>query len=181
MPSFPPSAQNVPVVETARLRLRAHQIAEFADCAAMWADPVVTRYIGGRPFSEEEVWARVLRYVGHWLWLGFGYWAVEEKATGNYIGEVGFADFKRDIQPSIHGLPELGWVLTSGAHGKGYATEAVQAAIAWGQSHFGSGQTVCLIHPENVASLRVAEKCGFRESLRSTYKGQPAILFARLF
>lgn len=176
--SSQPSGE-VPVVETARLRLRGHRIGDFNDCAAMWADPVVTCHIGGRPLSEEEAWARVLRYVGHWSWLGFGHWAVEEKASGNFIGDLGFADFKRDIRPSIQGIPELGWVLASRTHGKGYATEAVRAAIAWGTAHFGSGQTVCLIHPENLASLRVAEKCGFQESLRTTYKGQPAILFAR--
>ena len=67
--------------------------------------------------------------------MGFGHWAVEEKASGDFIGDLGFADFKRDIQPSIQGLPELGWVLASRAHGKGYATEAVRAAIAWGAAH----------------------------------------------
>src|SRR5579872_2841064 len=161
MSSSSPRAAGVPVIETPRLRLRGHRIDDFADCASMWADPNVTRHIGGKPFTEEEVWARVLRYVGHWSWLGFGYWAVEEKSTGAFVGDVGFADFKRDIQPSIQGLPELGWVLDAHAHGKGYATEAVRAAIAWGTEHFGRSETVCLIHPENVASLRVAEKCAF--------------------
>ncbi len=66
----------------------------------MWADPEVTRYIGGKPLTEEESWARLLRYVGHWSLLGFGYWVVEEKTTGNFIGEVGFADYKRDL-PSL--------------------------------------------------------------------------------
>ena len=96
----------------------------------MWADPEVTRYIGGTPLTEEESWARLLRYVGHWSLLGFGYWVVEEKTTGNFIGEVGFADYKRDL-PSLKDLPEIGWVFSSQASGKGYATEAVRAASAW--------------------------------------------------
>ena len=145
----------------------------------MWADTGVTRYIGGRPFSEEESWARLLRYVGHWSWMGFGYWAIVEKATGNYVGEAGFADFKRDIEPSIQGVPELGWAFVSQAHGRGYATETVRAAVAWGDSHFAGARTVCLIHPENVRSIRVAEKCGFSEHRHTTYKGQPTIMFAR--
>ena len=159
--------------------MRSHRIADFADCAAMWADAGVTRYIGGKPFSEEESWGRLLRYIGHWSLMGFGYWAVEDKATGNFIGEVGFADYKRDIQPSIQGMPELGWVFVSRIHGTGYATETVRAAAAWGDANFGSMRTVCLIHPENLASIRVAEKCGYREYQRSIYKGHPTILLAR--
>jgi len=145
----------------------------------MWGDPLVTRYIGGKPFSGEEVWARLLRYVGHWSWMGFGHWAVEEKATGRFVGELGFADFKRDIQPSLKGVPEIGWVLDSRAHGKGYATEGVRAALAWGEGRFGPVETACIIHPENLPSIRVAEKCGYRESLRTVYKNQPTILFFR--
>ena len=160
--------------------MRGHRLDDFAACAAMWADPIVTRYIGGKPFSEEEVWARLLRYVGHWALLGFGYWAIEEKDTGEFIGELGFADFKRDMEPSIKGVPELGWVLASKAHGKGYATEAVRAAVAWGETHFGKARTVCIIHPENLASIRVAEKCGYKEFQHVTYKGHATLLFNRV-
>ena len=110
----------------------------------MWADPIVTRYFG-RSLSEEETWTRFLRYVGHWALLGFGYWVVEEKASGNFVGEVGFADYKRDIQSSVPLAPEIGWVLSSASHGKGYATEAVRAAIAWGEGHFDSQTS--LHHP----------------------------------
>jgi RimJ/RimL family protein N-acetyltransferase len=169
----------VPAIETKRLTMRGHRLNDFSDCAAMWADPIVTRHIGGKPFSREEVWARLLRYVGHWSLMGFGYWAIEEKDTGSFVGELGFADYKRDIEPSLNGVPELGWVLASRVHGKGYATEAVRAAVAWGEARFGSARTVCLIHPENLASIRVAQKCGYQESQQAAYKGQPTIIFAR--
>jgi len=179
MSNFSRSATQVPVLETERLRMCGHRLEDFADCAAMWADPVVTRHIGGKPFSEEEVWTRLLRYVGHWTLMGFGYWAIEERDTGNFVGELGFADYKRDIVPSIKGVPELGWALVSRVHGKGYATEAVRAAVAWGEAHFGPARTVCIIHPENLASIRVAEKCGYQEFQRTTYKGHPTIIFDR--
>jgi RimJ/RimL family protein N-acetyltransferase len=184
MEGFVAGGGEVPVIETERLRLRGHRPEDFGDCAAMWADPVVTRYIGGKPLSEEDVWARTLRYVGHWAWLGFGYWLVEEKATGSFAGELGFSDWKREIEPSLSGVPELGWVLATRAHGKGYATEAVRAAIAWGDANIQTaqpalGRTVCIIHPEHVRSIRVAEKCGFKEVQRTTYKAEPAILFVR--
>jgi len=159
--------------------MRGYRLDDFKNCAAMWADPIVVRYIGGKPFAEEEVWAKMLRYVGHWSLVGFGYWAIEEKASGDYVGEIGFADFKRDIKPSLKDLPELGWVLTSRVHRRGYATEAVRAALDWGAGRFGAARTACLIHPENLASIRVAEKCGYQEFQRTTYKQQPAIIFTQ--
>jgi RimJ/RimL family protein N-acetyltransferase len=94
--------------------------------------------------------------------LGYGYWAVEEKVSDRYVGELGFADFKRDIQPSIEGMPEMGWALVPRAHGKGYATEALRAAVSWGDSHFGLLRTVCIIHRDNHQSFRVAEKLGYK-------------------
>ena len=172
-------AMDIPVIETPRLILRGHRLDDFPDCAAMWADPIVTRHIGGKAFSEEETWARFLRYAGHWLLLDFGYWAIEEKNTGSFVGELGFADYKREIKPSLKGVPELGWALASEAHGKGYATEAVGAALIWGEARFASARTVCIIHPENLASIHVAEKCGYKEFQRTTYKSHATIIFDR--
>ena len=169
----------VPVIETERLRLRRHRAADFAACASMWADPNVTRYLGRGPQTPEEVWARLLRYVGHWALLGFGFWALEEKESSGLIGDLGFMDFRRDMQPSLEGVPEIGWILAAHAHGKGYASEAVRAAVAWGDSHFPSARTACIINPENVRSLRVAEKCGYKESHHTTYHGQPVGVFFR--
>jgi len=169
----------IPVLESERLRLRGHGLRDFAACAAMWGDPVVSRQLGRKPFTEEESWTRLLRYVGHWSLLGFGYWVVEEKTSGKFAGEVGFADYKRDMQSPVKGLPEIGWVLPAWAHGKGYATEAAKAALRWGDEHFSPPRTTCIISPENVASIRVAEKCGYRDLQLTLYKGQPTIVFAR--
>ena len=176
--SFQPTVA-VPTIETERLRLRGHAIDDFLHCAAMWADPNVTRHIGGKPHTEEESWARFLRYFGHWWVLGFGYWVAEDKATGNFVGEVGFADYKRSLQPSLKGVPEIGWALVSQAQGRGFATESVRAVVAWADEHFPSPQTACIIAPENLPSIRVAVKCGYRESQLATYKGRPTKLFIR--
>jgi RimJ/RimL family protein N-acetyltransferase len=120
----------------------------------------------------------MLRYAGHWDFLGYGYWAVEEKSSGAFIGELGFADYRRDIT-SIQDVPELGWALVPNAHGKGYATEALVAAVAWGDEYFGPARSVCIIHPDNAPSLRVAEKLGYHEFDRVLFSGQPTILFER--
>jgi len=174
-----PSPLQIPILETERLRLCGHRLADFIHSAAMWADPKVTEHIGGKPLSEEESWTRFLRYAGHWSVMGFGYWVVEEKASGNFLGEVGFADYKREIEPSLKGIPEIGWVLAAHAHGKGFATEAVRAAVVWGDKHFQSARTACIIAPGNLPSVRVAEKCGYRESRHAAYKGQPTLMFER--
>lgn len=169
-----------PVVETERLRLRGHRLADFEPMLQMWGDAGVTRFIGGKPSTRDEVWSRLLRYVGHWAVLGYGYWAVEEAASGTYVGEIGFADFKRDMQPSFEGIPELGWALAPAAQGKGYATEAVRAAVDWGRGHFSGARIVCMISPENAPSIRVAEKCGFRQFGETNYKGAASLLFERV-
>jgi len=169
----------IPSIETARLRLRAHRVEDFGDCAAMWADPAVVQHIGGRPFAAEETWSKILRYAGLWSLLGFGYWAIEEKASGRYGGDVGFANFKREVQPPLEGAPEIGWALMPWAQGRGLATEAVGAAVAWGDGHLGAARTVCMIDPGNAASIRVAEKCGYRAYAPATYRGQPTMLYER--
>jgi RimJ/RimL family protein N-acetyltransferase len=76
-------------------------------------------------------------------------------------------------------MPELGWVWISEAHGKGYATEGLRAAVAWGDRHFGSARTVCIIHPENRASFRVADKLGYKELFRTSKDGEPEIVLQR--
>jgi len=168
-----------PVIETARLRLRGYRAADFSATAAMWSDPIVNRYTTGKPLAPEEAWAKTLRNAGLWAVLGYGYWAIEEKASGDFVGEAGFADFHRDIAPSIVGIPELGYVLCSRAHGQGYAIEAVTAAIDWIDRQLHPERTVCLIHDGNAASIRLAEKCGYREFHRTQYKGNNLVMLER--
>ncbi|MGL4965563.1 MAG: GNAT family N-acetyltransferase [Inquilinus sp.] len=163
-------------IETERLVLRPHRAEDFDDLAAIWADPEVTRFIGGRPSTPEESWARLLRYGGLWGLLGFGYWAVHERATGRFVGEVGFADFRRGL--GFDGVPEGGWILAPWAQGRGLGGEAVRAALAWGDVR-GWARSVCIIDPDNAPSLRLAGACGYREAGRLTYKDHPVILLER--
>ncbi len=169
---------DVPVLETERLRMRAHSIDDFPALKAMWSAEAVTHYIGGKPMRPDECWTRLLRYRGLWPLLGYGYWAVEEKASGLFIGDVGFADFHRLIEPPISGIPEMGWVLAPEAHGKGYASEAVRAALHWFDAQ-GLGRSVCIIDPGNEPSLRLAARNGFREYARTAFMGDEIILLQR--
>ena len=114
----------VPVIETERLILRAHRLEDFPALAAMWGDSAVSRFVGGKPATREECWARLLRYAGHWQLLGYGFWAVQWKNGAGLIGDVGFANWEREISPSLDGLPEGGWVFATEVHGRGIATSA---------------------------------------------------------
>jgi RimJ/RimL family protein N-acetyltransferase len=165
-----------PVIETARLILRGQQVADLDAFAAMWGDPEVTRFIGGKPATREEAWIRLLRNIGHWEEIGFGPWMVCEKATGRMVGDIGFGNFQRTIDPPFGDTPEIGWVMSPAAHGKGYASEAIAAALAWGDAHFEGDRTVCIIDPANGASLRVAEKAGFKEFGRTHYRSEIVLL-----
>ncbi|GAC1595951.1 MAG: GNAT family N-acetyltransferase [Hymenobacter sp.] len=159
--------------------MRSYQAGDLDAFVAMWQQPEYYRYLNPEPLPTEEVWKLLLRSAGHWAVMGYGFWAIEEKATGCFIGSIGFADLKRTLEPPLGTAPEIGWVLAPGVHGRGYATEAVAAALAWGEQFFGPVRTVCIINPDNQPSLRVAAKFGYREYARSTYKGGPILLLER--
>ncbi|MCB2379439.1 GNAT family N-acetyltransferase [Hymenobacter sp. BT635] len=172
-------ASVVPLLETADLLLRGPRPSDLPAAAAMHADPAFYRFLGNKPHSPEDVWRRLLGQLGHWAMLGYGSWSIEEKATGEYIGTVGFFDFQRDLTPSISGTPEAGWVLSPRVHGRGYASQALQAALGWAEANMPAERLTCIIDPDNVASLRLAGKFGFQEFARTTYHDEPIMLLER--
>ena len=169
----------IPTLETERVVLRHHAAADFDAYAAMWADPRVTKFIGGKPRTREESWMRFLRHPGMWQMLGYGFWALEDKASGRFMGEAGFHDLKRDIVPSLEGMPEAGWALAPEFHGQGFATEVVKCFLAWGDDTFGQAKTVCIIAAGHAGSIRVAGKCGYRQVGSTVYHGDETLLFER--
>lgn len=170
---------SAPVIETERLILRPHSAADHDAYATMWADANVTRYTSGRPLSREESWIRILRQVGHWHVVGYGFWVLEDRATGKLAGETGFHDLRRDIEPALGGTPEAGWLLASAFHGKGYAREAVHAVHAWSDANLACAKTVCIIHPEHAGSLRVADIFGYRNPVPARYRDEPSLILSR--
>jgi len=175
-----------PTLETPRLRLRGCRVDDFPASAALWADQAATRHVGG-PRTTEESWGRLLRHAGHWALLGCGVWVVEERLAEGpaaFVGEIGFLDLKRDIDPPLSDAAtrriEVGWVVSPAHQGKGYATEAVQRALAWARQHFPAapvvGEFVCTIDPANTASLRVAAHCGFVQSHTAVARGKTLLV-----
>lgn len=172
---------DVPVVETERLILRGHTVDDFPAFAAMRADPVVMKYLGkGDLLDEEEAWLRFQSIAGHWQLKGFGTWAIEERASGAMIGSLGYTDKKRPSSHPASGTPEMGWSLASSVHGKGYASEALRAALVWGRTHFGAVRVVAVISDDNTASLHVAEKHGFEQFATASRYGLGRRVFERV-
>lgn len=169
---------SAPTLVTQRLILRPPERADSAEHAATWADPDVVRHIGGTLRDAQDAWFALLRARALWDFLGYGYWIIRERKTETYVGEVGFADFKRGMSPDLSGDPEAGWVLAKSAWGKGYATEAVAAAHNW-LDETRPGRSTCIIDPDNAASIKVAAKAGYREIALTDYKDSPVIVFER--
>ena len=168
-PALPP--------ETPRLRLRPHTPADLDALAAMWADPRVVATLGGRPFTREESWARLLRYVGHQLVYGWSFWAVEDRVSGEYLGNAGVMNFERDLVLPLT-APEMGWGYRAETWGKGIATEAAHAIAAFADAQ-GWPATQAIIAPDNAASRAVAARVGFAHIRDAMFKSAQTGIFER--
>ncbi|HEX8929617.1 MAG TPA: GNAT family N-acetyltransferase [Actinomycetota bacterium] len=150
----------VPVIETPRLILRGWRPGDVRPYAAMLADPAAARFItrGGRPHDARQSWAEAAFMAGHWQLRGYGMFVVEERETGAFVGRVG------PLRPEGWPALEIAWAVAPEAQGRGYATEAARAATEWTFATLAPQRIVSLIHAENAASRRVAEKLGERRS-----------------
>ena len=142
-------------LETERLLLRELRGGDWDAYAVMTADAEVMRYIGeGRTLDRETTWRAIAGMLGHWQLLGYGMWALEEKATGRFVGRAGFID-----PPGWPGF-ELGWLLGREHWGQGFATEAAARCLRYAFEDLGRERVISLIRPDNVRSARVAERLG---------------------
>lgn len=145
----------VPLLHTERLLLREFRPDDFEAYAAMMADPEVTRHLAdGRPLGRVDAWRQMAMFAGHWALLGFGVWAVEERATGAFVGRIGC--FHPEGWPAF----EIAYTLARPAWGKGYAREGAAAALRWARETLGRDAIISVIRPGNVGSIRVAESLG---------------------
>lgn len=166
------TADGVPVIDTARLRLRAFRADDLDAYAAMCADAQVMRYIGaGGAVGREVAWRQMAVFLGSWPLLGLGMWALEERASGMLIGRVGF------LQPPDWPGCELGWLLGRASWGRGYALEAAIAAREHGRAHLGVTRLISLIRPDNVRSIALAGRLGAVDEGPIQFMGQTALQF----
>lgn len=158
-------------LETERLLLRMWREDDFAAYARMCADPEVMRFLGGKPFTRAEAWRHLAYVVGHWQLRGYGHWAVEEKASGQVIGRLGVQD--------PEGWPgfEIGWTLARESWGRGFATEGARKALDYAFTELGREHIISLIHPDNKASIRVAERLGETVEGRAEVFGMDVLVY----
>jgi RimJ/RimL family protein N-acetyltransferase len=167
-----------PILLSARLRLRPHAQVDYPACKSLWQHPETIRFIGGAGQSDQEVWFRLLRYGGMWPLQGYGFWVFEDRATGEFLGEGGLMDARRDLA-GLQDIPEAGWALMPQAGGRGIATEAMSAVLDWADAQLSADRTGCIIDPGNTASLRVAAKLGYVEAGRPEFRSEPVVLLHR--
>ena len=159
-------------LETERLILRWFREEDLADMCRMTADTEVMKFLGdGQPMDEMNTWRQMATFMGHWYFRGFGIWAVEEKATSRVVGRIGF------MYPT--GWPdfELGWTLARDCWGKGYATEGAQRAMKYAFTEMDRDHLISLIAPDNVASIKVAERLGETVQGETRIIGRDVIIY----
>ena len=146
----------IPTLKTARLVLRPFRASDFEPYARAHAQPEIVRYLSadGKPFDAGLSWRSLAALVGHWQLRGFGSWALEERASGEWVGRMGLH------RPEPWPETELAYMLDSPFQKKGYGVEAGQVAQAWARSTLGLTRLVSYVHSENGPSQALARRLG---------------------
>ncbi|MEL6758764.1 MAG: GNAT family N-acetyltransferase [Myxococcota bacterium] len=166
-------------LQTKRLELRPHRAEDFESVCGLWTHPKIVARFGGEPRPRMEIWRRMLAYRGHWSLFGWGYWTVRECGSGDFVGELGFNDFRRGIA-ELEGSPEAGWSLNPEFHGRGYAREAMEAALAWFTHEHGVSRTVCMIGSDNDPSLKLAQRLAYVPFGTGEYQESEVVFLERV-
>jgi RimJ/RimL family protein N-acetyltransferase len=173
LPTAPvPLRRAAEVLESERLRFRLFRDADFPIYEQWCARIEIMRYLGGKTFDRIQAWRHFAYLRGHWEFLGYGYYAVEERATGTLIGRVGYTN-----QPGWPGF-ELGWTIIPEYQGRGYATEAAKFLLPYAFDVLDQSRVLSLIHPDNAPSRRVAEKLGQRIEGETEVLTMPVLIYA---
>lgn len=159
----------IPTFESERLVLRAFAPDDFESMATFFADPVSASY--GGPCQRDDAWRKFAVYPGHWALRGYGPWALEEKATGAFVGLAGLWFPEGWVEP------EITWALLPGQHGKGYATEAAKRSLQAAYEDFGWTTAVSVITTSNAASLAVAERLQAQRESTIPFRGGQAHVY----
>lgn len=164
------------ILETDRLILR-RQVPDDLDALwALYCDPDVVRFIPDAPRAREEAREELEWHMhGHPRRPELGLWATIHKQTGAYIGRCGLLPWTIDGQPEV----EVAYLLAKTHWGQGLASEAAQAITLYGFEQLGLSRLICMIEPDNVASIRVAERIGMTFEKEATDDKGPFRVYSR--
>lgn len=156
-------------LETERLILRKPEAGDRDGYAEIWGDAEVVRFLGGRTLTPDEVPEGIERMLRHWDRHGVGLLSVLRKEDERLVARVGYLlwDPERWVNAMHEELEgdlelEIGWVVARAFWNQGYATEAATACRDHAFGALGRDRVISLIDPQNVPSIRVAEKIGER-------------------
>jgi RimJ/RimL family protein N-acetyltransferase len=163
----------LPEIETARLRLRPIVASDWPAIFAYMSDPRVTEFLPQGRLDEEASRAFALKHSGSEADAV----AVVEKASGQMIGHMPFYPW------AVRETWEIGWAFGRAHQGKGYATEAGRALLAYAFQTLKAHRVIATCQPENIASWHVAEKLGMRREahFRSHLYRAPGVWWDELF
>ena len=159
------------IIETDRLVLRMFVEDDLDDYAQMCGNAEVMEFLGGRPLSREETWRQIATFLGHWQLRGFGLLAVEERRSGHFLGRMGL--WMPEGWPGL----EIGWAIDRPHWGNGYASEGACAVLRHAFDELKIPSLISIIHPQNKASIRVAEKIGETLDRRGYFNGSEALIY----
>jgi RimJ/RimL family protein N-acetyltransferase len=163
------------LVTTERLSLRRPGLADLQALFEIHGDAVSSRFNRAGPHRSLDDSRAVLEaWLAHWSTHGFGTWVVEERAAPD--APLGFAGLRWRGRDEIAGL-NLYFRLRPSAWGHGYATEAARAAIQFGLGQVGAPEVTAIIAPDNLPSIRVAERAGMALVGQVDYQGLPSLLY----
>jgi ribosomal-protein-alanine N-acetyltransferase len=143
------------VLKTPRLDLREFEVDDALFFYELNNDPLVVAYTGDLPFESVAASRRFIKKYDHYSKHGYGRWMVILRKTGEPIGFCG-------LKKHHDGYIDLGYRIIQSEWGKGYATEAAQACVAYGFSHLGMDEIIGRTAMENPLSIRVLEKVGMK-------------------
>lgn len=159
---------------TARLLFRRMTDDDIESMCQLLGDPDVMRHYP-HPKSRAEVQRWIDWTKNNYDEHGFGLWVIEERSTGDFVGDCGLTmqtvDGEQVLEVGYHVLPKH--------QGKGFATEAARACVAYGLDALGTGEVTAIIVPENTASRRVAEHLGMTVA-KTTHNadGDPILIYS---
>lgn len=154
-----------PTLATSHLVLRPWKLGDAEALFNILQEPDILKYFPPTVFTMEKTQRYINHQLNHWMERGYGHWAVTQKQDPAVIGWDGL-----EFLPET-GENEVAYLLSHKVWGHGFATEAALAAVRYGFGEAGLKAIIGLVHPENISSIRVMEKCGLTFVDRKVYWG----------